>query len=240
MTLGGKKIVKLPHGYVSNGTCADEVEIRAMLGVEEDILSDDKLPMVVRLNEMISNCLVRVGTETDKAKIKDMVPKMSTEDQTVLLVALRSISVSDTYAIETECPHCEAPIRMDLSLSSLRVKQAAAKGTVLEVTLPSGQKAKIRPMTIEDSMKTADMRLQGDSRLSTAILARTVELGGQAPTVEAIRNLLYGDRVALRNMFDEMEGGIESDFDVKCPQCKKPFKDTLDIARAEFFSPKAL
>jgi hypothetical protein len=240
MTLGGKKIVKLPHGYVSNGTCADEVEIRAMLGVEEDILSDDKLPMGVRLNEMISNCLVRVGTETDKAKIKDMVPKMSTEDQTVLLVALRSISVSDTYAIETECPNCEAKIQMDLALSSLGVKQAVAKGTMLEVSLPSGRKAKIRPMTIEDSMKTADMRLQGDSRLSTAILARTVELDGQAPTVESIKNLLYGDRVALRNMFDEMEGGIESNFDVKCPQCKKPFKDTLDIARAEFFSPKTI
>src|SRR3990172_1853516 len=104
MTLGGKKIVKLPHGYVFNGTCADEVEIRAMLGVEEDILSDDKLPMGVRLNEMIGNCLVRVGSETDKAKIREILPKMSTEDQTVLLVALRSISVSDTYAIETECP----------------------------------------------------------------------------------------------------------------------------------------
>lgn len=240
MTLGGRKIVKLPHGYISNGTSFNEVEVRAMLGVEEDILSDDKLPMSVRLNEMITNCLVRVGTETDPAKIKAMVPKMSTEDQTVLIVALRAISVSDTYSVETECPSCNAPIKLDISLGSLGVTPAGFKGTPIDVTLPSGKKAKIRPMTIEDSIKTADMRLQGDSRLSTAMLVRVVELDGKVPALEDMKNLLYGDRVALRNQFDAMEGGIENEFKVKCPQCSKQFTDTLDIARAEFFSPKVM
>lgn len=240
MTLGGKKIVKLPHGYVSNGTCADEVEIRAMLGVEEEILSDDKLPMAYRMNAMISNCLTRVGSETDPVKIKAMLPAMSTEDQTVLLIALRAISVSDVYSIETQCPACEAEIKLDLSLSSLAVKPAQSRGQAVEVTMPSGRVAKIRPMTIEDSMKTADMRLQGESRLSTAILVRMVELDGKAPTLEDVKNLLYGDRVALRNKFDIMEGGIENEFKVTCPQCKKVFKDTLDIVKAEFFAPKSM
>lgn len=240
MTLGGRKILKLPHGYVSNGTCFDEVEIRAMLGIEEEILSDDKLPMAQRIHEMISNCLTRVGTETDKAKIKDMLPKMSTEDQMVLMVALRSISVSDTYSIETVCPSCDAGIKLDLSLSSLGVRPAQAKGTTMNVALPSGRSAKIRPMTIEDSLKTAEMRLQGESRLSTAILVRLIELDGKAPTLDDVKNLLYGDRVALRNQFDAMEGGIENEYPVTCPQCKKGFKDTLDIVRAEFFSPKVM
>lgn len=234
--------MKLPHGYVNNGTCLDEVEIRAMLGVEEEILSDDKLPMAYRMNEMISNCLTRVGTETDKAKIKEMLPKMSTEDQTVLLIALRAISVSDTYAIETQCPECAVEIKLDLSLSSLAVKPAQSKGQIVEVTLPSGRLTKIRPMTVEDSMKTADMRLQGESRLSTAILVRMVELDGKAPTLDDVKNLLYGDRVALRNRFDVMEGGVETEFKVKCPsaQCGKNFMETLDIVRAEFFAPKTM
>lgn len=240
MTLGGKKIVKLPHGYVSNGTCFDEVEVRAMTGVEEDILSDDKLPMMNRLNEMVTNCLVRVGSEADPVKIKGMFPKMSTEDQTVLLVALRAISVSDMYSVETSCPSCEAEIKLDISLGSLGVRQAQSKGQPIEVSLPSGKKAKVRSMTIEDSMRTADMRLQGDSRLSTAIFVRMIELDGKAPTLDDVKNLLYGDRVSLRNQFDAMEGGIENEFKVTCPKCSKKFVDTLDIARAEFFSPKSM
>src|SRR3972149_12291878 len=98
MTLGGRKIVKLPLGYISNGTRHDEAEVRAMLGVEEDILSDDKLPMTYRLNMIILNCLERLGSVSDKAEIKRMIPKLSTEDQTAVIVTLRTISVSSKYA----------------------------------------------------------------------------------------------------------------------------------------------
>jgi hypothetical protein len=240
MSLGGRKIVKLPHGYVNNGTSFDEVEVRAMTGVEEDVLSDDKLPMVYRLNEMIANCIIRIGTETDKAKIKDMLVKLSSEDQTVLLITLRSISVSDTYSVQTECPSCNAAIKLDVTLSSLAIRPAKAKGAPVEITLPSGRKAKVRPMTIEDSMKLADMRLQGDSRLSTAIFVRVSELDGKAPTIDDIRGLIYGDRIALRNVFDEVEGGVETDLKTTCPGCKRNFTDVLDIASAEFFNPKAV
>jgi hypothetical protein len=40
-SLGGRKIIRLPLGYADNGTLLDEIEIRAMKGTEEDILSDD-------------------------------------------------------------------------------------------------------------------------------------------------------------------------------------------------------
>lgn len=240
MSLGGRKIVKLPHGYAENGTVLDEVEVRAMTGVEEDVLSDDKLPMASRINEIIANCMERIGTVTDKTKFRPMLLKFSSEDQIALLVALRTISVGERYAIETGCPSCNIPIKVDLDLNTLNVTPAKVRGKAVEVSLPSGRKAKVRPMTIEDSLRTAEMRLAGDARMSTAILVRVVELDGKAPTLDDIRNLLYADRVYLRNFFDDMEGGIESEIKVTCPQCKRTFNEAVDIVHAEFFSPKMI
>lgn len=241
MTLGGRKIVKLPYGYVQNGSALDEVEIRAMTGVEEDILSDDKLPMVHRLNEMVLNCIERIGSVTDKAKIKEMYPKLSSEDQYALMVALRAISVKPTYDLETDCPSCGVPVSInDIDLNSLQIRPAKKDGLPIEVTLPSGRKAKVKVMLIEDSIKNAELRLQGEARMSVAVLARLTELDGKSPTLDDVRGLLFADRVRLRNLFDELEGGIENEFKVTCPQCKRTFTEMLDIARPEFFAPKGL
>jgi hypothetical protein len=239
MTLGGRKIVKLPHGYIQNGTCLDEVEIRAMSGWEEDILSDDKLPWIARLKQILCNCIERVGNVTDKEKIKEMVTKFSTEDQTALLVMLRAISVKPVYTYVVSCPSCSADIQVDLDLLSLEIKPAQSKGQVIEVNLPSGRKAKVRHMTVEDSEKTSNLRLQGESRLSAALWVRLVELDGKKePTLDDVKGLLFADRVHLRNLYEQLEGGIESEFPIKCNRCGTTFRDHLDIARLEFFMPK--
>lgn len=240
MTLGGRKIVKLPHGYIQNGVVLDEVEIRAMTGVEEDLLSDDKLPMAHRLHEMVLNCIERIGTVTDRAKIREMYPKLSSDDQFVLMIALREISVLPIYTIETDCPSCGVTVRTEVDLSSLQCRPAKKDGIPVEVVLPSGKKAKVKVMLIEDALRMAELRLQGEARMSVAIMARLVELDGKPPTLEDVRGLLLADRVRLRNLFDEIEGGIENELSITCPQCKRTFREVLDIARAEFFAPKGL
>lgn len=240
MTLGGKKIIKLPVGYIGNGTKSDEVEIRAMTGREEDIFSDDKLPMTVRLNAIIVNCIERLGTMTDKKVIESMIPKLSVEDQTAILVALRAISVSNVYTYTDECPSCGAVIEFKLDLNTLNIQPGKAKETpVVDVTLPSGRKAKIRAMLIEDAVKVENLRLQGDETISVVIWVRLVELDGKPnPTLDDVKGLLYADRLYLREMFDTLEGGIESEFASKCQACGKIFMSYLNIARVEFLSPK--
>ncbi len=240
MTLGGKKIVKLPCGYVENGTSIDEVEVRAMTGVEEDLFSDRNLPMVNRLRGMVVNCIERIGDVKDKAKIEQMAGKFSAEDQAVLLVALRQISVGNSYALESECPSCGVPIKLDVDLTTITVKKASKEKSPLEVQLPSGRKAKVRIMTLDDAMKTSELRLQGEGRLTAAVWVRLAELDGKQPTLEDVKGLLFADRVFLRNVFDELEGGIEETLKVTCPQCKRQFMEPFDMATPEFFSPSAL
>jgi hypothetical protein len=241
MTLGGRKIVTLPVGILNNGKSSDEVEIRAMTGVEEDLFSDSDLPIGLRLRRMMGNCIVRIGDVTERKDLEALVPKLSTEDETVLLVALRAISVKNEYSYEVSCPSCGSRLRMDLDLGSLAVKPGEAKKTpVMEVTMPSGMKAKIQPLTLEKASNTEQMILENDSaKMSVAIYRRLVELDGKKEfTLDDVRNMVYGDRLYLREQFEIMEGGLETEFAVVCEKCKRNFTHYLDIARIEFFSPK--
>jgi len=241
-SLGGRKIIRLPMGYVENGTLSDEIEIRAMKGTEEDILSDDKIPMSRRLNDIVSNCTERIGTVTDKDQLRKMIPKLSTDDQTAILIGLRAISVDNEYKYVLDCPSCTQPIKINLDLDTLESRPAKAKeGFPFEVTLPSGRKAKVRPMLIEDTGKTENLRLEGEGRVSASIWVRLVELDGKADVkIEDVKELLYADRVYLREFFDVMEGGLESELKIKCVHCGRVFTSYLDIARIEFFSPKMM
>jgi len=242
MALGGRKIVKLPYGYLeADKPVQDEAEIRAMTGVEEDVLSDDRLPMERRLAEVLVNCIERIGEVRDKGQIRTAVGKLSTEDQTALLVGLRSISVGNMYAYVVDCPSCETLIEFSVDLDSLGLRPSEAKGKGwVEIALPSGKKAKIRPLLLDDAAKLEEVRAKGtDAITSLAIWARMVELDGKpAPTLEDVRGMLYADRVYLRNVFGTVEGGVEDEYSVTCDKCGKPFSCYLDIARVEFFAPK--
>lgn len=241
-SLGGRTVVKLPMGYADNGTLVDEIELRAMTGVEEDTLSDDKLSMSRRLNEIVLNCTERMGTITDKDQLRKMIPKLSTDDQTCILINLRAISIGNNYRYEVVCPSCESLIRIDLALDSLQIRPAKAKtGVISEVDLPSGRKAKIRPLLIEDTSRSEEMKLEGEGRVSMSIWLRMMELDGKPnPTLEDVKGMLYADRIYLREVFDQMEGGVDSELKIKCDHCDKIFTSYLDIARIEFFSPKML
>jgi transposase len=68
-----------------------------------------------------------------------------------------------------------------------------------------------------------------------------MELDGKPnPTLEDVKGMLYADRIYLREVFDQMEGGVDSELKIKCDHCDKIFTSYLDIARIEFFSPKML
>jgi hypothetical protein len=195
-----------------------------------------------RLNDIITNCVERLGTVTDKDQLRKMIPKLSTDDQTSILIGLRAISVDDKYKYALDCPNCSQPIKIDLDLGTLESRPAKAKeGFPVEVSLPSGRKAKVRPMLIEDTAKTENLRLEGEARVSASIWVRLVELDGKAEvSLQDVKDMLYADRVYLREFFDMLEGGIESEMLVKCAQCSRIFTSYLDIARIEFFSPKML
>lgn len=243
MSLGGCKVLNLPLGFSDAGIIKDEVEIRAMTGVEEEILTDENLSLSDRLNKMVTGCLNRIGDVTDKEKIAQMFGKLGVEDQTVILIGLRAISVGETYSYDVICPSCTAPSTINLDLSSLKIEESPAKkNPVTEVTLPSGAKAKIKPLLVEDIKRVEKelLRVENDSaKASVVIMVRLLELNGKVnPDLEDVRQMLFGDRVFIRGMFDKLEGGVETELYVKCEKCGSVFRSLLDIGRLEFFMPR--
>ena len=240
MSLGGRKDVKVPVGYVNNGSSSDDVGVRAMIGEEEDILSNDNISFAKRIDTMVLNCIDRIGQVTDKAKIAEMYPDLTIEDQTTLLISLRAMSISETLEYAMMCPECKKPILFKLDLTSLKVTPGEAKKSfVNEVTLPSGRKCKVKPMQIKDRRRIEALETNGENFLSVAIWVRLVELDGKPnPTVQDVRAMMYGDRLALRGLFDRLEGSIESQFNITCQACGAQFDESLDVARPEFLLPK--
>ena len=240
MSLGGRKDVKVPVGYVNNGSSTDEIGVRAMIGEEEDILSNDNISFAKRIDAMVLNCIDKIGQVTDKAKIAEIYPELTIEDQTTLLIQLRAMSISETLEYAMQCPECKKPILFKLDLTSLKVTPGQAKESFLhEIQLPSGRKCKVKPMQIKDRQRIGQMETTGENFMSVSIWVRLVELDGKPnPTFQDVRGMMYGDRLALRAAFDRIEGSIESEFNITCQACGAKFDESLDIANPEFLLPK--
>jgi len=183
-------IFRLVAGYADeNGIIHDEVELRAMTGNEEDLLGNDKIPFLSRINSILANCVKRIGTITDQGQIHRAVSELPSGARTHLLILLRVVThwkaVKDEYEMTFTCPQrgCgrESTHKIDL-LSLDQFTMADPRVMITKVKLPdSGSEVSWCVMTgwrdhVLDVVVGSDNR--GDL-LSHAILVRLVDWDGE-------------------------------------------------------------
>lgn len=238
-----KGTVFLPCGYIdADGKLHEEVELREMTGDEEDILAMPNVSGSVKMSRIIGNCLSRIGTITKTELLQQIPPKLTIGDRTVLLLALRAVSLGVIYTFSIKCPECRKHFNTGLRLDRLEVIPMVDRmQREIVMTLPSGKTCVVRVMTGEDEDRLEQMRLGTTNRkdaLSLAILARLKSLEGQEkPGLRGVKTLSLRDRHTIRNWYRKMEGGVETDVDVACTECGHEFKTTLDIGQPAFFFP---
>lgn len=124
----------------------NEVEMRAMSGHEEDLLSNDAVPFFRRMTGILAQCCVRIGTMTSRPEIIRAINGLPAGSRQHLLVCLRRTShwrvTKDIYDMTVECPKCEKDSSHKVNLSELELFESADPfKRVFEETLPeSGQK----------------------------------------------------------------------------------------------------
>jgi len=96
-------------GYVDDeGELHNEVELRAMTGHEEDLLGNRGIPMTQRMDSIMGNCVLRLGSITDKGEILRAVHRMPSGSRTHLLICQRITghwkTEKDVYEMEVRCP----------------------------------------------------------------------------------------------------------------------------------------
>jgi hypothetical protein len=256
-------IINLPCGYIAIGAdesggekqvLLDEVEIREITGYEEDILANKEIPSMRKMSLVMAKCMVSIGNKdgvkiTDKTMFEKIVNELPIGDRLFLLISLRNLSTGTTrFRFSVKCAICKEDKKACVDLKDLKIKQPKDKMLrQYDVTLPSGKSVRMRIMTgvHERGLQNINKRYP-DSVFSAALSARVVSIEGKEyvdkELINRLKKLSLIDRNYLRSVYDEYEGGIDTEVEVPLEDCSRDdcpgiIKTDIDLGSSDFFFP---
>jgi hypothetical protein len=122
-------IYYLGGGFVdADGNLHQEVVPEEMDGFVEDMLGNDSIPGVRRMNELMIRCTTRVGTIIDKKLLPLVIQELPVGDRTALTIYVRRVTHGDIYKMSVTCPltlrngkRCDHQDVYEVDLSTLEV-----------------------------------------------------------------------------------------------------------------------
>jgi hypothetical protein len=237
---GTQGVFELPCGYVdAAGVLHTEIVLRELTGSEEDLLASKQLSAFKKYNELLVRCTQRIGTITDRGQIAAAVKALPVGDRLFLLFAIRRVSIGDEYLFEEVCPNssCKKTNTFTVLLSELEVKKMPEpQKRIYDAILPSGATARFRISTgLDEEKAMATEAKTEDSALSKGILMRLELLNGAPPELQAVKDMKWRDRVALREKWNTVEGGVDTETDMACPACGHEYKKDIEVTPSFFF-----
>ena len=244
---GGIYSAFLLTGHIDeDGVHHSDYTVREMTGDEEDILGGSG-SVVGRLNRVIGNCLVSIGTIEDRNELRKIASNMTMVDRLEALIGIRIASLGNVVPYHVTCPQkeCRAEFRRFLDLKTLdRRKMPDPTKRVREDVLKSGKRVKWHVMTgADEEWATEKGKTKKNDKPSLMILARVDEIEGNpvnrdryADAVRMVKRLPLRDRVNIRKIFEEHEGFIDVTIEMECPDCGARFSSELEFDES-FFSP---
>jgi rubredoxin len=234
-------VFTLPCGWYNPETkeLLTEVQVREITGNEEDMLASTQIPAYKKVTTLLAGCLVRLGNVMDKGKLVTMVDELPQGDRMFLLFAIRRTTLGDQMPLREECPSCGEKSLFMLDLSELKTREMPdPTKRVYDVALPSGVSARFRVSTGNDEIRVAKtIKREREDALSQALLQRLELLNGEPPSLLTVKNLSLRDRLALRERFQEVEGGVDTAMDMECPVCGHTWEEEMDLSNRNFFFP---
>jgi predicted RNA-binding Zn-ribbon protein involved in translation (DUF1610 family) len=231
----------LPCGYLDTESKEvwKEVEVREITGNEEDMLASTQIPAYKKVSALLGGVVTRIGPVSDRGKLAQMVDDLPMGDRVFLLFAARRVTLGDDLPIREVCPECGEKHLYVVDLSELEVKEMPDPSKrIYDVTLPSGVSARFRISTGRDETTAAkSAKRQRADGLSQALLLRLELLNGEPPSLQSVKNLSLKDRLALREEFQKVEGGVDTAMDLECPSCGHEWEEDVDMGNRNFFFP---
>jgi len=233
---------ELPCGYLDpDGNLHTDVEVREMTGEEEEILAAKNMPVIKKLNKILARCTDAIGTFRDGLDIERIIPDLTQGDRVYLLFAIRRASLGNDMPLFIKCPQCEQESHVVVDLSELEVKKMAdPKVRVYTETLPKTKKTVVMKVLTGRGEEAISKAAQtGKDIISFAILTRIESMDGRPASVRDLKTLPLADRNFLRDVWEDHEGGIDTEIKVTCAQCEHEFDTNLSVGDAGFFNPLA-
>ena len=234
-------IFKLPCGYldVDTNELHDEIEVREITGHEEDMLASKQVKGEDKYSTLLSACITRIGTLTDKAKIKRAVMDLTTGDRMFAMFAIRRVTLGDETPIREVCQNkeCKVSTLFVIDLNDLTVDyMEEPRKRVYDMKLPSGMAVRFRISTGHDEQTRTQVKARNKNDLASMVLMMRIEmLGDEPPTLATVKALSLRDRHALRKEMERVEGGVDLELEMECPVCGHEWKQDLAVGMSFLF-----
>jgi hypothetical protein len=244
----------LPFGYVdASGTVHRDLFLRELTGKEEELMDCDDLNIAERTSRILTACIEKIGTITDKDIISRAVTDnletglpLTYQDRIAALLYLRRVTLGDILKFERKCPACgflNKNKQLDLRDQAIKFSKDPKKRKA-GIKLPkSGKVVTLKVLTAkgEEEISLLDSKKEASNY---AILARIDEIDGRKISIskeclEEIRLLSKVDRLYIIEAYSLMEGTVDTDVQVICKkaECGVEFTFFLDIGQSFFLQP---
>jgi len=200
-------IFTLIGGYLDDdGNLHREVHMRSMSGDEEDLLGNRGIHILERMGTILSTCIVRLGTITDRGQIAQAVHRMPLGTRTHALVCLRRVThwkrTKDIYEMDVRCPirGCEKVGSHAINLAELDTHDMPEpEQRVYELKLrDSGHIVSWRVATsAQERMLEAASDMEESRILTFAIMVRLDQIDGVDVRV-GIGDVLTADKKKIK------------------------------------------
>lgn len=167
-------------------------------------------------------------------------------DRFYVMLQIRMATYGSTYAFPVKCDDedCLKPYEWELDLKDLPVKKVTEAdletfkaGNRFETEF-GGRRVVYRLPTGETASKIEQhMERSPEGRLTAAIKQRLIEVEGVESHAwqEWLQDLDAMDLEDMVELFDEHDGGVETDIDIECPYCGAPKRVRLPFDRVSIW-----
>lgn len=227
----------------------ETVDIKAMTAREEDILMNRTL---VRkgtvVTELIKSCVIDKNID---------VNSMISGDRNALMVAVRITGYGSDYSPKVTCPSCDTQQDFSVNLESLpikeldlsKVKQIGPGQNAFEFTLPLSKKTVVfkfltgreEEKMLQDIEAKRKKGIVQENLVTTKLMNSIVAIEGNTERGfinQFCQHMPARDSLALRNVLDECEPGIDMSSDFVCNGCGHTEVLTVPLGPT-FFWPNA-
>lgn len=170
-------------------------------------------------------------------------PGVLTADRYFAAVMIRVATHGPEFDFRVPCNACRSSIDWSLKLTDLPVKKVSEEtletftnGNRFSTTV-AGPVVYFRLQNGELERKAQRAVRNARDPLTTVLSLQILEVQGQPNKIKWVRDLGLAEGLALRDAFDEVDGGIETEIDVVCDTCGVEASLELPFGQQEFWLP---
>lgn len=237
---------ELPCGYLDDdGKLHREFVVKEMTGEEEDLLAGVG-PVMPRLNQIITNCLVRLGDLAERKDLSRAVAELTAVDRVVVLIALRRVSLGDRWSTKVICRKCEKENRAGVNLKDMEViPMPKPRERHFETELSSGKVIQWHVLSAEDEEWLTKKTKDKVDVLTLGLMARVDSIDGELIDKErdfkgalrTLKKLVLRERREIRRVTKQNEGSVDTNVDFECKFCGHEWTMEMNVGQTDFFFP---